>query len=501
MTRGAFALVLHSHLPWLLHHGRWPVGEEWLYQAWGHSYLRVLDVLDRLALEGHRDLLTLGVTPVLAAQLDDPDALAAFDTWLGFWRARAHDLAADADENLRRIAAYEHRCAEEASEAHARRGALSSSFRRLADAGVVELIGGPATHPFQPLYPDEVVAAGLRVGLDDAELRWGRPPVGIWAPECGYRPGLEDAYAAAGISHFMMDGPTFLHVGAPTWAGRTVGESDVVAFARDLDVTYRVWSPKRGYPSDSHYRDFYATHHGSGFRPSRVTSVTTHDSDKAPYRPEATPAVVRRDAEDFVGTVAARLDGIAERRGAPGLVVAAYDTELFGHWWHEGPAWLEQVLRLLPSAGIEVTTLAGARAAGYVEGRVDPEPGSWGSGKDWRVWAGTAVADIVADNERLVRRWLRLAALPRTQVGRDRVSDQVARQAMLALSSDWAFMVTKDTAAQYARARHDGHHDAFHRLADLLAAGEVPAEVLATEVAAQHRRDSVFGHLDARSLW
>lgn len=500
MTRGAFALVLHSHLPWLLHHGRWPVGEEWLYQAWGHSYLPVLDVLDRLAADGHRNVVTLGVTPVLAAQLDDPAAVAAFDTWLGFWQARAHDLAADADENLRAIAAYEHRCAESASEAHARRGALSQSFRRLADAGVVELIGGPATHPFQPLYPDTVVAAGLQVGQADAALRWGRATAGIWAPECGYRPGLEEIYASVGISHFMMDGPTFLHVGAPTSAGRTVGDTDVVAFARDLDVTYRVWSPKRGYPSDPHYRDFYATHHGSGFRPSRVTSVTTRDSEKAPYRPETTAAVVNRDAHDFVRIVAERLDGIAERRGSPGLVVAAYDTELFGHWWHEGPAWLEQVLRLLPTAGIEVTTLAGARAGGYVDGRVDPEPGSWGSGKDWRVWAGTPVADMVADNERLVRRWLRLSSTRRAAVGRDRAADQLARQAMLALSSDWAFMVTKDTAAQYARARHDRHHDAFTRLADLMESGAAAADAVVGEVAAQHRRDNVFGHLDARSL-
>ena len=90
---GTCCIVLHTHLPWLAHHGAWPVGEEWLHQAWATSYLPLVAMLDRLAVEGRRDLLTLGLTPVLAAQLDDPYALREFHTWLGFWRTRAEGLA------------------------------------------------------------------------------------------------------------------------------------------------------------------------------------------------------------------------------------------------------------------------------------------------------------------------------------------------------------------------------------------------------------------------
>lgn len=502
--RGAFALVLHSHLPWLAHHGRWPVGEEWLYQVWAASYLPLLDVLDELAAEGRRDLLTLGVTPVLAAQLDDSYCLDAFGTWLGFWQARSEELAGDHDPALRRLAAHEFAAATRAQNAHARRGALSTSLRTLADAGAVELLGGPATHAFGPLYPDEVVAAGLRVGRDDARLRFGSAPAGIWAPECGYRPGLEDVYAGEGISHFVVDGPTFLHVGAQTWAGRPTGDSDVVAFARDLEVSYRVWSPRRGYPSDPRYRDFHTFHHGTGFRPSRVTSTSTPPEDKAPYEPEATGAVVHRDALDFVSVVVERLDGIAAQRdGAPGLVVAGFDTELFGHWWHEGPAWLAEVLRLLPEAGVEVTTLAGAREAGYVADAVRLEAGSWGSGKDWRVWAGGQVADVVADNDRLVRRWRALPPAGRAAgPGRDQLADQIAREALLALSSDWAFMITKDSAAEYARARHDLHHRRFDELVRVREEGaQQGAPEVASALAAARARDGIFGHLDSRALW
>lgn len=501
--KGGFALVLHSHLPWLAHHGAWPVGEEWLYQAWGASYLRVLDVFDTLAAAGHRNIATLGLTPVLAAQLDDEHCVHNFHTWLGFWQSRSEELGASRDPQLRELAKYEFQQASDALLAHDRRGALSDSFRRLATAGVIELLGGPATHPFQPLYPDEVVRAQLRIGQDDAKVRWGETTSGIWAPECGYRPGLEEVYQQVGIDHFLMDGPTFLHVGAQTWAGRPVGDTDVMAYARDLEVSYRVWSPKRGYPSDPWYRDFHTFHHGSGFRPARVTSVHTEPTDKAPYDPVAVQAVIERDAHDFVATVVKKLARIESERGRTGLVVAAYDTELFGHWWHEGPSWLLRVLQLLPEAGVEVTTLSGARMAGYVGERVRPEAGSWGSGKDWRVWAGVAVADLVRDNEALVRRWQQLPQ--QATLGRDQLRDQASREAILALSSDWAFMVSKDSAAGYARARHNYHHQRFAELAGAIEVRN-PQQVSLDQassaaLAKSKERDFLFAHLDARALW
>jgi 1,4-alpha-glucan branching enzyme len=165
------------------------------------------------------------------------------------------------------------------------------------------------------------------------------------------------------------------------------------------------------------------------------------------------------------------------------LVVAAYDTELFGHWWHEGPAWLEQVLTLLPQAGVDVTTLRGAYDS--VAGRIAPEAGSWGSGKDFRVWAGPQVADFVDDNDELQRRWLKLA-----DDRRDPRQSELATQALLALQSDWAFMVSKDSAADYARRRHAEHHASFQRIADAIETGRpvVPSD------------ERPFPHLEPRAL-
>ncbi|TCO57242.1 1,4-alpha-glucan branching protein domain-containing protein [Actinocrispum wychmicini] len=491
---GTFCLVLHSHLPWLAHHGSWPVGEEWLYQAWAHSYLPVVDLLRRFADEGRQDVLTLGVTPVLAAQLDDPYCLRGVHDWLGNWQLRAQYAGIrwqHGDPALRELAANEHRTAESALttfETQWRHG-FSPMLRRLVDADVIELLGGPATHPFQPLLDPRVRDFALRTGLADTELRLGRRPAGIWAPECGYAPGMEAGYAAAGVRRFMVDGPSLR---GDTAAARTLGDSDVVCFGRDLEVTYRVWSPKAGYPGHADYRDFHTYDHPSGLKPSRVTGKHIEPDDKLPYDPARAAVAVHHHAKDFVDTVVQRLQGLPPRS----LVVAAYDTELFGHWWHEGPLWLEAVLRALPEAGVRVTTLRGALDAGHLGPPVDLPASSWGSGKDWRSWDGEQVADLVAAGADLQRDLLSIVdtfgPLP------DPAADQLVREALLALSSDWAFMVTKDSAADYARRRAKVHGERFGELSELLRLGHHDrAARRANELSAE---DYLFGRLDARGL-
>jgi 1,4-alpha-glucan branching enzyme len=496
---GTFCLVLHSHLPWLPHHGAWPVGEEWLYQAWAHSYLPVVELVGRLADDGRRDVLTLGVTPVLAAQLDDPYSLRGLHDWLGNWALRAQHAAGrwrGADPLLREVAAEEHRAATHAIEQFESRWrhGFSPVLRHLVDTSAVELLGGPATHPFQPLLREPVRRFALRTGLADTRLRIGYAPQGIWAPECGYAPGMEHGYATEGVRRFLVDGPA-LH--GDTHAARPVGDSDVLCFGRDLEVTYRVWSPKAGYPGDPAYRDFHTFDHPTGLKPSRVTGKHVPPERKRPYEPALAMAATHRHAEDFVSTVVKRLRALRERHDRPGLVVAAYDTELFGHWWHEGPAWVEAVLRALPQAGVRVTTLRGAVEAGHVGTPVELPNSSWGSGKDWRVWDGEQVSDLVAAGDAVQRELLELPPGP-SEV-RDPARDQLVREALLTLSSDWAFMVTKDSAADYARRRAKVHGDRFGELAGMIRSGQHDR---ARRRAAELRTiDGPFGQLDARGLW
>ncbi|MDL9935621.1 glycoside hydrolase family 57 protein [Gordonia sp. ABSL1-1] len=495
---GQFSFVLHSHLPWLANHGRWPVGEEWLYQSWAASYLPVVEVLRRLADDGFRDQLSLGITPVLAAQLDDPHCCASMYEWLADWQLRACEAAVSTDPDRAESGHREFRAAAHALadfEVNWRHGA-SPVIRSLVSSGVIEVLGGPLAHPFQPLLDPRLRRFSLREGLNDARSRWGFDPSGIWAPECAFAPGMETEYARAGVGHFMVDGPT-LH--GDTALGRPVGDTEVVAFGRDLTVSYRVWSPKSGYPGHAAYRDFHTYDHTTGFKSFRVTGRNVPGDAKKPYDPALVDAVIDRHVDDFVETVARRLTDESSRIGAPALVVAAFDTELFGHWWFEGPIWLERVLRRLPEAGVTVGTLATARANGFVGDPMELPASSWGSGKDWRVWNGPQVEHLVTLNAEVTETALDTCEkLLAGGGGRNRVADQIVREALMTVSSDWPFMVSKDTAANYAVQRAHTHAHATREICDAAMRGR---DAHAAELAAGwNRADNLFAGLDARRL-
>jgi 1,4-alpha-glucan branching enzyme len=498
---GAFCLVLHTHLPWLPGHGVWPLGEEWLHQAWVESYVPLVAELDALDAEGHRDVLTLGVTPVLAEQLDHPRMLADAATWTGLWEMRAREMGGDADPHRQAIAAYEYAAASRARDQLASRWSAGGSpvLRSLADRGTVELLGGPATHPFLPLMLPTVAALALEAGLADARTRLGTRPTGIWSPECGWSPVLARAFDAARVGHFVVDEQTVRDAGGHPHAAWRVSGTGVRAVPRDLAVTNLVWSSRSGYPAAGPYRDFHARERYTGIRLWSITHPEAALEHKGPYDPAAARRQVERDVVHFVDAVRRRLTGLARERGRPSLVVAAYDTELFGHWWHEGPLFLGLALRALRRAGVHVTTLTRALDEGHVEGELDLGPGSWGAGKDFSVWDGPAVRQIAHENEWLQRRWLDVVGRERER-GATRVRrpdlDQLLRTLLNALSSDWAFLVSRGQSVDYAVRRAEGHRRDFHALAQLIEDGR--RQEALEEAARQARTDLTFPGLDAR---
>lgn len=511
------ALVLHSHLPWLRRNGTYPVGEEWLFQSWSEAYLPVLDVLERLAAGGRRELLTVGITPVLAEQMDDPYLLTEFHGWLG---RRLLDLQHsvaryDGPDRQRLIPVWRDHW-----QRHTRLLAwfetrystgLAGAFRRLADAGVIELLGGPATHPYLPLMDDpDLLRAQIHGGLETFTRVLGRRPAGVWTPECAYRPagrvadptrpprsidpdgtpvlhagpselaGLEDFWSDAGVSHLVLDGPTLARaVGVPDrdWSdsgGRPVGpggpldvvdrpvlvgDSDVAAFGRNLAVSYAVWNPHGGYPGDPAYRDFHGIDPHGGFKSWRVTDRGSWD--KEPY--DAVPARERAvaHAEEFVALATRHL----APRGHDAVVVAAYDTELFGHWWHEGPTWLEAVLRRLDGDTLRTTTLAGHLERCAPTRRLALPESSWGAGKQHGAW--------VTESTRWVWQAIRDAEGRFRRLPPGPARDAAWRQLTLLQASDWPFLIARDQAGQYATERVASHLDRFaaacrgERLSDL----------------------------------
>ncbi len=518
---GELAIVLHTHLPHLAGHGVWPVGEEWLLQAWGTSWLPVTRALERLAADGHRELLTLSVTPTTAWQLADPRLADELSGWLAaaMWRSeeqRWHHLMGP---EVPALANHWWRHFRGLGDYHAdvqARGGLLAVWDTLADDGAIELLAGPATHPYLPLEPDPAtVDAQLATGIA-AHRGWTRWTGGLWPPELGYRPagpvgdpelppvtvdadgtpelvrpgpalpGLEQHYATHGVTHVLVDGPTLIRAAGgaardwtrrpePTPAGQDapeevlhdgvrIGGSDVVAFGRDLSVAYHVWSPTEGYPGNSWYLDHHATGGFGVHRSWRVTDRTLPPDAKLPYEPRRAAEQASEDAAHFVSVVR---DTLARRLG--GLIVAAYDTELLGHWWHEGPLWLTHVLeRIAEEPSLRTTTLASRLARRPPARRLDLPESSWGFAKGHASWVTEATRPLWAT--------LRASAdlARRTLAGGRGTPEQrsaIARELALLHASDWPFMMTRGRSPGYALDRVEGHAERVRHLCAAIEAG------------------------------
>ena len=520
---GEVAFVLHTHLPHVRHHGAWPVGEEWLFQAWAEAWLPVTDVLLRLADEGHRDVLTLSVSPPDAHQLADDRLRREIGTWIGgqMWQAdeQRGRYAGPHRDAVRGLAPFHWRHHRRVLDLHDRvesGGGVLATWRDLADRGVIELLAGPATHPYLPLTADpELVDAQLASGLA-GHRRWAPEPDGLWLPECAYRPagrvadptaeplhvdahgtpalsrsgperdGLETHLDRHGVTHTVVDAATFVRAAGGTdrdWTrrpeiprvedgdvyevvhdGAWIGDSEVVAYARDLAVAYHVWSPTAGYPGDPWYRDFHARG-GFGALPSwRVTDKSLPVEQKAPYEPAAAAARVRTHAEHFHGVLR---EVLLPRRDA--LVVAAYDTELFGHWWFEGATWLEGTLRrVAEDPALATTTLASRLERRPPTRRLALPESSWGYAKGHASWVSRQTRDLW---RRLREAEVRFAREVRGRhSAQDEAAIQAARELAQAQASDWPFLINRGGSEGYARDRFDGHLERFHRLVDALGA-------------------------------
>jgi 1,4-alpha-glucan branching enzyme len=440
---GRIAFVLHSHLPWVLGHGVWPVGEEWLYQAIAHSYLPLFQTLARLGEKGFRNIASLGITPILAAQLDDPRALRGCDSWLHNWQLRALDLPEN--HPLRGYELSQAQSTLDAFRQHFSRG-FSPRIRSLIDDRVVEFLGGPATHPFTPGLNPILAEVALRVGLDDAVRRYGNSPTGIWVPECAYRPGQEAVYEKLGVTHFMVDEPAVTSAGGRASTPYRLSSSRVRIAARDARVSDLVWSHERGYAGSPVYRDFHLVDANHGLKLSAVGDKT--NAEKPVYDPQSAAVQVEVDARNFIQELLIEFDQKPNSNAGLPTLVVGIDTELLGHWWHEGISWFERVIELLPQFGILTSTLDEVTSTPATSIQL-PES-SWGSGKDWSVWNGEKVRDIVVANDQSQSYLLDLLDL-------DECTSEHLNQLMLQLSSDWAFMVSRKSAEQYAKDRVINH--------------------------------------------
>jgi 1,4-alpha-glucan branching enzyme len=441
-SRGSLAIVLHSHMPYVEGFGTWPFGEEWLWEAVATVYLPLLEVL-----RGRP--VTLGLTPVLCDQLETltGDAGERFTSFLRDIRAPIHDEDARGLEQGGEpgLAAEVRRAARDYLRADERfqqlGGDLLSAFRDLG----VELWTSSATHAVLPLVATEP-GRQLQIGAGVAshERRFGAWGAGFWLPECAYEPGLERGLAEVGTLCFCVDQTNASGLGSLEQLEPIATEAGPVAIPIDWQTIELIWGPG-GYPGHGTYRDY----HGR----------TDHDlkpwnNAGGPYDHEEALELARQHASRFVEHVAHRLDSYAAERGRPGLLCCALDTELIGHWWYEGPAFLKAVLDCCDELGVDLVTLPQALDAFHPVQR-ELQPSSWGRDKDLSTWDSPKVADIVFGARKAELDTLAAAARAGGPAGP--ALERAARELLAIQSSDWAFITTYELAADYPQQRLAGH--------------------------------------------
>ena len=523
MKKGYLLLALHAHLPFVRHPEHEDFLEErWLFEAITETYIPLIDIFERLTGEGVPFQLTLTLSPSLISMLQDGLLQDRYVRHLG----KLIELTVKEMERTRSdvrfhpLAAHYHhhflRC-REVFESHYQKD-LIRAFRRFQEAGVLEIITCGATHGFLPLMrpAPASIRAQVRTACRHYESVFGRRPRGIWLPECGFYPGDDRILKEAGLQYFFVDNHGILH-GKPrpkygVFAPLYCPGSGMAAFGRDLESSKQVWSAEEGYPGDFWYREFYrdigfdldydyirpyihpdGIRIGTGIKYYRITGRT---DSKEPYDIERARAKAGEHAGNFLFNRERQAEYLFDRLQRRPVIVAPYDAELYGHWWYEGPLFLEHLIRKVAQS--EIVELADAPR--YLRENPNCQPAmpsysSWGYKGYAEVWLEGSNDWIYRHLHQASERMQELAkAHPQTNGMTQRVLNQMARELLLAESSDWAFMMKNRTTVEYAVKRTHEHLLSFLQLDRFLEKGRVDENWLAR----LEHKDCIFPGIDYR---
>ncbi len=543
MPVGYFSLILHAHLPFV-RHPEYPsfLEEDWLYEAITEVYLPLIFIFQNLHEAGTAPRLAMNVSPPLCEMLADKLIEERYTAHLERLLELAEKEVARTEKEAREFVPVARMYVDNLSASlnlwNDRYGRnLVNAFRELQEEGVLEIITCGATHGFLPLISTpESRRAQIDVAVANYKKHFGRQPRGIWLPECAYEPGVEDLLKDAGIEYFISDTHAILYgdprpkygVHAPV-----ICPNGTAVFARDVETSQQVWSDVVGYPGSDVYREFYrdigwdlpldylkpyldeeGNRKHLGLKYHRITGRNVPQQLKQAYDPEAAREKAAENAMHFIGErikQAYHLRDVFE--GHPPLVISPYDAELYGHWWYEGPQFIDFFFRKLHFDQSEV---AAVTPGDFLDSGISiqvqqPTASSWGEKGYYKVWINEGNSWLYPYQHDSERRMTALANKfavqdPRTKAqssGSDefwtldfgletRILNQAARELLLAQSSDWAFQIYKETTVEYSSRRFRSHIHRFDLLAKMLETGEIN-EPLLTEI---EGRDNIFPEID-----
>ena len=524
MATGYLSLVLHAHLPFV-RHPEYPdfLEEDWLYEAISETYLPLLVTFNRLRSEGVRYRLTMSMTPPLCEMLVDPLLQSRYvhhlEKLIELSDREVVRTAREAPEFNPAARLYQRHfreCLDVFDRQYGRN--IVRGFRELQESGHLEIITCCATHGYLPLMSNETAKrAQIQIAVANYHKHFGRAPRGIWLAECAFSPGDDRYLREAGIEFFISDAHAILYGSPRPRRGiyaPVITDHGVAVFARDTETSEQVWSSEIGYPGDPDYREFYrdlgydapdydyikpylhddGVRRNIGLKYHRITGkVALHE--KAPYVPEWAEGKAAQHAGNFLDNRRRQASHLREHLGREPLILAPYDAELFGHWWFEGPRFLDYLFRKIHYDQSEIVPVSPVDyLAIYAENqRQTPSFSSWGAEGYNRVWINSQTEWLYLHQHAAERRMVELAGrFPSADGLVRRALNQAARELLLAQSSDWAFIITTGTMVQYAIKRFRDHIHRFTRLYEMLQSGEIDEAWLA-EV---ESRDTIFQELD-----
>ena len=525
MPKGYLSIVLHAHLPYVRHPEHPSFFEEnWLFEAMTECYIPLIGVLDRLQKDHIDYRLTLSLSPPLITMLRDELLQSRYLKHLNrlIELAEKEIVRTKSTPPYQKLARLYRRFFLTTLDTYQNQycGDLLTAFIKHQATGKLELITSAATHGFLPLLSisETAVRNQINIGVDTFQTNMGFRPNGLWLPECAYYPGLELILKEAGIQYFFVDTHSILNASQPprngVYAPVDCGNG-VAAFARDPESSQQVWSSKEGYPGDFDYREYYrdigfdreldyiapyilegSIRTNTGIKYHRVTG---ENLPKDTYNPKAAMAKAELHAHDFINKRLQQIDALQSGMDQPPHIVAPYDAELFGHWWFEGPHWLENILRLASEKSNAIQTIV---CSEYLKQQsplqiATPSASTWGDQGYSSYWineandwiypflhkAGSQLENLVTELEGLSVNSLQQRAL-----------NQAVRSLLLAQSSDWPFIMKSGTTIEYANKRITDHLARFNYLYDSVLKGKIDERYLtALEI-----MDNIFPDINFR---
>src|SRR5882724_5701118 len=498
---GYFSILLHAHLPFVRHpeHEKF-LEENWLFEAITETYLPLLQLLQGWLRDGLDTHLTLTLTPTLCSMLLDPllqdryvRHLNSLIELAGKEIQRTHF-----DRPLNELARGYHRRFNAARDAYfASEKNLVAAFGKFQELGTLEIITSAATHALLPLLANHPpsLRAQILVARDHYRSCFGRDPRGIWLPECAYVDGVEKVLQEANIRWFITDTHGLLHANPKPRYGvfaPIFTPNGIAAFGRDLDSAKQVWSKHEGYPGDANYREFYRdigfdldldyvkphlpASDKRGFTGIKYFRITGDSQDKQVYNRVTALQTAAGHAQHFLEARIAQIERLAGIMDRPPLVLSPYDAELFGHWWYEGPEFLDYFVR---KAYFDQKVFSLITPEEYLKEYpsnqiAKPGASSWGDEGYWKVWLNETNEWIYPHLQVAQERMTELAeSHPKPRALEERALKQAGRELLLAQASDWPFILRTGTSPEYARQRVKTHLLRFIALHEQLTATKI----------------------------